>query len=106
MRVYTGRALALAAALVLFPGLLAAGKAHRVSMEAMKYAPETLQVAVGDTVTWANRDLVPHTVSADKSLESGTIEAEREWRYVAKQKGRVDYICRFHPGMRGTLIVK
>ena len=101
----TGRALALAA-LVLSPGLLAAGTAHRVSMEAMKYAPETLEVAVGDTVTWVNRDPVPHTVSAGKSLESGTIEAEREWKYVARQKGRVDYICRFHPGMRATLIVK
>jgi plastocyanin len=106
MRRYTGRALGLAAALVLFSDLMAAGKAHRVSMESMKYAPETLQVALGDTVTWTNRDLVPHTVSADKSLESGTIEGEREWRYLAKQKGRLDYICRFHPGMRGTLIVK
>jgi plastocyanin len=100
-----GRALALAA-LVLFPGLLAAAKHHRVSMEAMKYAPGTLEVAVGDTVTWVNRDAVPHTVSAGKSLESGTIEAEREWKYVARQKGRVDYICRFHPGMKATLIVK
>jgi len=101
----TGRALALAA-LVLSPGLFAAGTAHRVSMEAMKYAPETLELAVGDTVTWVNRDPVPHTVSAGKSLESGTIEAEREWKYVARQKGRVDYICRFHPGMRATLVVK
>jgi plastocyanin len=101
----TGRALALAA-LVLSPALLAAGTAHRVSMEAIKYVPETLEVAVGDTVTWVNRDLVPHTVSAGKSLESGTIEAEREWKYVARQKGRVDYICRLHPGMRATLIVK
>jgi plastocyanin len=49
---------------------------------------------------------VPHTVSAGKSVESGTIEAEREWKYVARQKGRVDYLCRFHPGMRATLIVK
>lgn len=105
MRRRTGRALALAA-LVLFPGLLAASKAHRVSIEAMKYAPETLEVAVGDTVTWSNRDPVPHTVSAGKSLESGTIEAEREWKYVVRQKGRVDYICRFHPGMRATLMVK
>jgi plastocyanin len=106
MRVHTGRALALAAALVLFPGLLAAGKAHRVSMEAMKYAPETLQVALGDTVTWMNRDPVPHTVSAGKAIESGTIDADGAWKFVAKRKGEFEYICRFHPGMRGTLVVK
>jgi plastocyanin len=101
-----GRAAALAA-LVLFSGLLlGARKDHRVSIEAMKYAPQSLEVDVGDTVTWTNRDPVPHTVSAGKSVESGTIEGDREWKYVARQKGRVDYICRFHPGMQATLIVK
>ena len=105
MRRRIGRALALGV-LVLAPGLLGAGKDHRVSIEAMKYAPESLAVAVGDTVTWANRDPVPHTVSAGKAVESGTIEGDREWKYVARQKGRVDYICRFHPGMRATLVVK
>jgi plastocyanin len=106
MRRWIGRALAVAAALVLFPGVPGAGKAHRVSIEAMKYAPESLEVAVGDTITWTNRDPVPHTVSAGKAVESGTIETGRDWKYVARRKGRVDYICRFHPGMRATLIVK
>jgi plastocyanin len=106
MERWTGRALAAAAALALFSGPLSARKEHRVSIAAMKYAPESLEVAVGDTITWVNRDLVPHTVSAGKALESGTIESERDWKYVARRKGRVDYICRFHPGMRATLIVK
>jgi plastocyanin len=106
MRGWIGRALVVAAALVLFPGVPGAGKAHRVSIEAMKYVPESLEVAVGDTVTWTNRDPVPHTVSAGKAVESGTIENGRDWTYTARQKGRVDYICRFHPGMRATLIVR
>jgi plastocyanin len=102
----TGRALALAIALVLSPALLAAGKAHQVSIEGMKFVPESLEVAPGDTVTWTNKDFVPHTVTAGKSIESGTIEANAGWSYVAKQKGRFDYLCRFHPGMRATLVVK
>lgn len=100
-----GRAFALAAALVLFPGL-AAAKDHEVSIEGMKFVPETLEVAAGDTVTWTNKDFVPHTVSAGKALESGTIEANGSWKYVAKAKGRTEYVCRFHPGMRATLVVK
>ena len=110
MRSSTGRALALAAALVLLPGLLfpdlAAAKDYQVSIEGMKFVPETLEIAPGDTVTWTNKDLVPHTVSAGKALESGTIEANKSWKYVAKAKGRTEYVCRFHPGMRATLLVK
>jgi plastocyanin len=101
-----GRALAFAAALVLFPGIPGAAKLHRVLMEGVKFAPETLEVAAGDTVVWVNRDAVPHTVSAGKSVESGTIGVDAEWKLAVRQKGRLDYICRFHPGMRGTLIVK
>lgn len=100
-----GRAFALAAALALFPGL-AAAKDHQVSVEGMKFVPQTVEVAAGDTVTWTNKDFVPHTVSAGKALESGTIEANGSWKYVAKAKGRTEYVCRFHPGMRGTLVVK
>jgi plastocyanin len=102
----TGRALVLATALVFSPGPLAAGKAHQVTIEGMKFVPESLEVAPGDTVTWTNKDFVPHTVTAGKSIESGTIEANGSWTYVAKQKGRFDYLCRFHPGMRAMLVVK
>ena len=101
----TRRAFILAAALVLFPGL-AAAKDHMVLIEGMKFVPETVEVAPGDTVTWTNKDFVPHTVSAGKALESGTIEANGSWKYVAKAKGRTEYVCRFHPGMRATLVVK
>jgi plastocyanin len=99
-------AFALAIVLLLSPGMLAAGKAHRVAIEGMKYAPETLEVAPGDTVTWTNRDFLPHTVSAGKAIESGTIDANGSWKYVARQKGEFDYICRLHPGMRGRLVVR
>jgi plastocyanin len=74
-----GRAFALAAALVLFPGL-AAAKDHQVSIEGMKFVPETVEVAPGDTVTWTNKDFVPHTVSAGKALDRGErlLEIRRE----------------------------
>jgi plastocyanin len=99
--------LIVAAAIVLSPGAVAAGKAHQVAIEGMKFVPERIDVAVGDTVTWVNRDPVPHTVTnAARKLESGTIEANGKWRYVVRRKGELDYVCRFHPGMRGTLTAK
>jgi plastocyanin len=101
------RAVMLAAAVALSPAAVAAGKAHQVVIEGMKFVPEHIEVAVGDSVTWVNRDLVPHTVTnAAKKLESGTIAANGRWRYVVRRKGDLDYVCRFHPGMRGSLTAK
>jgi plastocyanin len=101
------RTLVFAAAVALSPGATAAANAHQVAIEGMKFVPERVEVAVGDSITWINRDLVPHTVTnAAKSLESGTIATNGKWRYVVRRKGEIDYVCRFHPGMRGTLVVK
>jgi plastocyanin len=85
----------------------AAGKTHTVRIEGMKFVPERLEVARGDTVTWVNKDFVPHTVTAAKQhLESGEIQASKSWSMKAKASGEMDYICRLHPVMHGTLVVK
>jgi plastocyanin len=103
----SARVLVLAAAVALSQGAVAAGKSHQVIIEGMKFVPERVEVAVGDSITWVNRDPVPHTVTnTAKKLESGTIEPNGKWRYVVRRKGDVDYVCRFHPGMRGTLSAK
>jgi plastocyanin len=107
MLLHTARALALAAGLALASATIAAGKSHQVVVEGMKFVPERLELAAGDSVTWINRDPVPHTVTnAAKAVESGTIAPNGRWRYVVRRKGDIDYVCRFHPGMRGTLTVK
>ena len=71
----------------------------------MKFVPERIEVAVGETVTWTNRDFVPHSVTAP-GIESGDLAEGKSWSMVAKQKGEIAYICRLHPVMRGTLVVK
>ncbi len=102
----SGRVLFLMAVLALPAAALAAGKAHTITIEGMKFAPERLEVAAGDTITWTNKDLVPHTASAGKALESGTIPPNGRWKTVVRKKGEIDYTCRFHPGMRGVVVVK
>ena len=100
-------ALASAAAVALSPGAIAAGKTHQVAIEGMKFVPERVEVAVGDSITWVNHDVVPHTVTnVAKKIESGTIAANGKWTYVVRRKGEVDYVCRFHPGMRGSFTAK
>jgi len=73
----------------------------------MKFVPERLEVAAGDRITWTNRDIVPHTVTAQPAgVESGELAQGRSWTYTARKKGEIDYLCRLHPVMRGTLVVK
>jgi plastocyanin len=71
----------------------------------MKFVPERLEVAAGDTIVWTNRDFVPHSVTAP-GLESGDLGEGSSWSLVARQKGEIAYICRLHPVMRGVVVVK
>ena len=73
----------------------------------MKFVPERLEVAVGDRITWTNRDFVPHSVTAKgRGIESGDLSEGRSFTYVARTRGEIDYICRLHPVMHGTVVVK
>jgi plastocyanin len=88
-------------------GAYAAGKTHTVRIEGMKFTPERLEVAQGDTVRWTNADFVPHTVTASEAgVESGDLAQGKSWRLIARKKGEMHYICRLHPVMKGVLVVK
>lgn len=102
------RAALVAICLAVLPAAaLAAGKTHTVRIEGMKFVPERLEVAAGDTVVWTNKDLVPHTVTASAArVESGVLAPNKKWRFVAKKKGEMPYICSLHPVMKGLLVVK
>ncbi len=73
----------------------------------MKFVPERLEIAAGDTVVWTNRDFLPHSVTAKQAhVESGDLPPGKSWRFVARKKGEMPYICRLHPVMNGVLVVK
>jgi plastocyanin len=87
----------------------AAGKArtHTIVIEAMRYSPPTLDVAVGDIVVWKNKDPFPHTATAeDRSFDSQRIAADRSWKFKVRKKGVFPYVCTLHPTMKGELVVK
>ncbi len=73
----------------------------------MRFNPDQLTIKRGDRVVWVNKDLVPHTVTADeKTFDSGDIPAGKSWTYLAAASGRYAYTCTYHPTMKGTLIVQ
>jgi plastocyanin len=105
------RIAALAAAILCVLAPAAAGRpeprTHTVSIENMRFQPERLTVAPGDTVVWTNKDLVPHTATSDEGgFDSEIIQAEKSWRFTAREKGDFAYLCTFHPTMTAVLQVR
>ena len=85
---------------------LAKGTAHTVVIDGVQYSPAALTVKRGDTVTWVNKDPFPHTVTAPGAFDSKDIAAGAKWKYVARKAGTYDYICTYHPNMKGVLKVE
>lgn len=82
-------------------------KTHTVTIQAMRYQPERLTIAVGDTIVWVNKDLVPHTATSRAGrFDSKTIQADQSWRVTIRNKGDFAYICIFHPTMKALLRVE
>jgi plastocyanin len=80
---------------------------HTVVMHMVRFNPDHLTIAAGDTVTWQNKDLVPHTSSgSDSSWDSGSIGPDSAWTHVFETSGSHPYGCRFHPTMHARLTVR
>ena len=87
-------------------GAQAAPQTRTVTIANLQFEPHTLTVKRGDRVVWANQDLVPYTVTADKVFDSHNIAANASWTYTARTPGRYDYMCTLHPMMKATLVVE
>src|ERR1051325_3605809 len=97
----------LAAALLSGAAAHAAGKTHAVRIENFKFVPEGLEAASGDTIVWRNKDILPHSVTAEQAkIGSGELQTGKSCKLVARKPGEIDYICRLHPVMKGVVVVK
>lgn len=78
-----------------------------VRMSGSRFEPSTLTIRVGDTVRWFNDDALPHTVSAtDGSWDSGNLSPGASFERRFNVAGGYGYLCRYHPGMAGTIEVQ
>ena len=71
------------------------------------FEPARIEVAVGTTVTWSNRDSSPHTVTGDDGgFDSGRLDPEQNFEHTFDRAGSYAYHCDFHPMMQGTVVVR
>ena len=97
------RWLAIALACAAMP-VLAAN--HTVVIDGTAFAPARVTMQRGDRITWVNKDPFPHTATAKKTFDSGSIAAGASWTWVADKRGTFDYVCTLHPTMKAQLVVQ
>jgi plastocyanin len=80
---------------------------HTVEIRDFAFVPATLRVRPGDRVTWINRDIAPHTVTAaDESWDSGEMAQGAAYTHTVKADQTDNYFCRFHPSMTARLDIR
>jgi plastocyanin len=94
---------------------------NTVTMELIRYRPETLDIAAGVTVTWTQKDAGVHTVTSgtveqgaggvttvpDGRFDSGEITTGRTFTFTFDRPGTYRYFCSVHPAtMRGEVRVR
>jgi plastocyanin len=78
-----------------------------VKIDNFSFGPGTLTVAVGTTVTWTNRDDIPHTVvSTEGVFKSKVLDTDERFSFTFSKAGSYPYFCSIHPKMTGKVIVQ
>jgi plastocyanin len=78
-----------------------------VKIDNFSFGPAALTVAAGTTVTWTNRDDIPHTVvSEDSVFKSKVLDTDEKFSYTFTKPGTYGYFCSVHPKMTGKVVVQ
>jgi len=78
-----------------------------VKIDNFSFGPAAITVAVGTTVTWINRDDIPHTVvSTEKVFKSKVLDTDEKFSFTFAKPGEYPYFCSIHPKMTGKVVVQ
>jgi plastocyanin len=78
-----------------------------VKIDNFSFGPGTLAVPVGSTVTWTNRDDIPHTVvSTEGVFKSKVLDTDEKFSFTFSKVGSYPYFCSIHPKMTGRVVVQ
>jgi Icc protein len=77
-----------------------------VVMDNFSFAPATAFVPVGTTITWTNRDDLPHNVvSTEHKFKSPVLDTDEQFSHSFGVPGTYKYFCSIHPKMAGQIVV-
>ena len=86
----------------------AEGTANAVTIDNFTFTPATLTVKAGTTVTWTNKDDIPHGIgSANNAFKrSQAQDTDDSYSFTFATPGTYAYFCYVHPFMKGTIVVE
>ena len=85
----------------------AAATTSTININNFKFAPATLTVTAGTTVTWKNDDDSPHRIGDQNgTCKSAALDTDDTFSHTFAAPGEYPYICTIHPYMVGKIIVK
>lgn len=87
-------------------GTTSGGTATDVAIKGFAFSPDSVDIAVGDSVTWTNDDSATHTVTGDGGIDSKNLAQGDSYTKTFDTAGTFSYHCSIHPSMTGTVIVK
>jgi len=86
-------------------GVPVTGVTH-MNMQHFAYQYTNMQVRAGTTITWTNRDNVPHSVTFKNGMkDSGLLYQGQSFSYTFNTPGTYQYYCTVHPYMVATVTV-
>jgi len=95
---------------VLAAGMLAANahdSTRTVAIDSFTFGPPNLTIKAGTTVTWINKDDIPHTVAAvNKLFRSKALDTNDDYSFTFLTAGTYAYFCSLHPHMTGAIVVE
>lgn len=89
------------------PAVVATANEVTVEIRDFAFQPGNLEVRVGTTVTWVNRDTAPHDATADDgSWKTGTLGQDEAVPVTFDRPGEFSYYCSIHPSMQARVLVR
>ncbi len=88
-------------------GLAKTADTSEVKIDNFSFTPKSLTVKAGSSVTWTNRDDIPHNVvSTEKKFSSPVLDTDQVFSFKFQEPGSYPYFCKIHPMMTGTVVVE
>jgi plastocyanin len=96
---------------VLAAGVLfarAEGTPTAVTIDNFSFTPATLTLKAGTTVTWTNKDDIPHGIGATNNAfpKSRALDTDDSYSFTFTAPGTYQYFCYLHPHMVGSIVVE
>jgi LPXTG-motif cell wall-anchored protein len=84
-----------------------AAASSSVTIADFSFAPASITISQGDTVTWTNNGPTPHSATATNgSFDTGIFPEGQSRTHTFNEAGTFSYICTPHPYMKGTVVVQ